>query len=240
MTNIRIFVNCGLSIDKEIKLEDKIFHYLANVMRVSINDSITFLNGIDGDFSANIISINKKYIIAKITGKIKNLQSRKFLGLIFTPIQKIDILLKGATELGATNFLPVITEYTNKSNLKLNKLEGNIIEAIEQCERNDFPKIEKIQKLEDILNKLNNDNSIIFFCEERTAVNNPINVFNDYKDKIKNKNIYALVGPEGGFSAKEKDLINSFKNTISINLGDTILRSETATISILSILKNFF
>ena len=240
MTNIRIFVNCGLSIDKEIKLEDKIFHYLANVMRVSINDSITFLNGIDGDFSANIISINKKYIIAKITGKIKNLQSRKFLGLIFTPIQKIDILLKGATELGATNFLPVITEYTNKSNLKLNKLEGNIIEAIEQCERNDFPKIEKIQKLEDVLNKINNDNNIIFFCEERTAVNNPINVFNDYKDKIKNKNIYALVGPEGGFSSKEKDLINSFKNTISINLGDTILRSETATISILSILKNFF
>lgn len=240
MTNIRIFVNCSLSIGKEIKLEDKIFHYLANVMRVNINDSITFLNGIDGDFFANIISINKKFIITKIISKTRDLQNRKFLGLIFAPIQKIDILLKGATELGTTNFLPITTEYTNKSNLKINKLEGNIIEAIEQCERNDLPKIEKMQKLEVVLNKLNNDNNIIFFCEERTAINNPINVFNNYKDKIKNKNLYALVGPEGGFSTKEKDLINSFKNIISINLGDTILRSETATISILSILKNFF
>ena len=156
MTNIRIFIRDDLSINKEIKLEDKIFHYLANVMRVSINDSITFLNGVDGDFSASIISINKKYIIAKITGKIKNLQSRKFLGLIFAPIQKMDILLKGATELGATNFIPVITEYTNKSNLKLNKVEGNIPMSDNERAYREYLLAEKMRKFrsrEDIIQR---------------------------------------------------------------------------------------
>lgn len=240
MSNIRIFVNCELFIESEIKIEDKTFHYLANVMRVEVGDEVKLIDGINGEFLSFVKSVNKKYLILKIVERIKNLDSRKFLGLIFAPIQKVDILLKGATELGVTHFLPVITEYTSKSNLKLNKIEGNVIEAIEQCERNDMPKINKLQYLNDVLKNLNNENNIIFFCEERTSNNQPLDIYKNYKNKIINKSIYALIGPEGGFSLKEKELIKSFDNVVSVNLGDTILRSETATISVLSIIKTLF
>ena len=37
-----------------------------------------------------------------------------------------------------------------------------------------------------------------------------------------------LIGPEGGFSDEERDLIKGEKNVISVSLGDTILRSDTA------------
>ena len=88
------------------------------------------------------------------------------------------------------------------------------------------------------MDELQNTNSLIFFCEERTGNNSIKNIIQN--TKITDQKIYALVGPEGGFSNKEKELINSYKNTISVNLGKNILRTETATISILSILKNMF
>ena len=240
MSHIRIFVNCELIAESDVKIEDKTFHYLANVMRVEVGDEVRLIDGVNGGFLSFVKSVNKKYLILKVIKKIKNLDNRQFLGLIFAPIQKIDILLKGATELGTTCFFPVITEYTNKINLKLNKIEGNIIEAIEQCERNDMPKVNKLQYLNDVLKNLDNENNIIFFCEERSLNNQPLEIYKKYKSKIINKSIYALIGPEGGFSSEEKELIKSFNNVISINLGDTILRSETATISVLSIIKTLF
>ena len=103
-----------------------------------------------------------------------------------------------------------------------------------------MPNIAKTVSLNERLQELNNEKNIIFFCEERTSNNSPLNIYNNSKDYINNKNIYVLIGPEGGFSQKEKEIINSFKNIISINLGDTILRSETATISALSIIKAFY
>lgn len=240
MSNIRIFIDNKLENDSDIKIIDKTFHYLANVMRVKNGDEIRLINGIDGEFLSNIISINKKYLVLKILKKNKDFCKRKFLGLIFSPIQKIDLLLKGATELGTTDFFPVITEYTTKSNIKINKIKDNIIEAVEQSERVDLPRFDKSQKLFDILKKIDNENNVVFFCEERSLNNVPLNIYNNFKNDISDKKIYALIGPEGGFSKKEKDMINSFKNVISINLGDTILRSETAAVSILSIIKAFY
>lgn len=232
----RIFLKEKLELNKEIKITDKLHHYLINVMRSVIGDNITLINGIDGEFLSKITFANNKYCTLKIIEKTKNYYEEPFLGLIFAPIQKIDILLKSATELGVSNFYPIKTDYSNKD-IKDNKLEGNIIEAVEQCERLDFPKIHKIQNLKEILDELQNTNSLIFFCEERTSNNSIKSIIQN--TKILDKKIYALVGPEGGFSNKEKDLINSYKNTISVNLGKNILRTETATISILSILKNF-
>lgn len=240
MSTIRIFVNEEIGIGNEIIITDNIFHYLSNVMRVRVEDKINIINGLDGEFLSVILKINKKNLTLKVINKVKDVQYRKFLGLIFAPIQKIDILLKGATELGATAFFPIITEYTNKKNLKLNKIQSNVIEAIEQCERTDLPIINSMQSLSNTLKELDKKENIIFFCEERTSGNQILNLYKNLKNTITNKNIYALIGPEGGFSTEEKKLINSYKNVISINLGDTILRSETAAVSILSILKAFF
>lgn len=233
----RIFLHEDLQLNKEIKILDKTYHYIKNVMRCSKGDSIILINGKDGEFLSNITFLNNKYIILTITKKTKDYKPQPFLGLIFSPIQKLDLLLKGATELGTTNFLPITTIHTNKSNIKQNKFEGNIIEAIEQSERLDLPKIEQIASIKTTLDKLC-DNSIIFFCEERTSQNSPLEIYKN--TRISNKNIYALVGPEGGFSDDEKQLIKSYKNVISISLGDTILRTETAAISILSIIKAFY
>lgn len=231
----RIFINDELSLDREIKITDKTFHYIANVMKCKLDSEIILINGKDGEFLSKIVFINNKYLVLKIIEKIKDFLRQPFMGLIFSPIQKIDLLLKGATELGVTNFFPVNTNFTNKSNIKINRIDGNIIEAVEQSERLDLPEVDKIDTLKNTLDRISRENSIIFFCEERSGKNSPMEVYRN--TNVDNKKIYALVGPEGGFSESEKELIKSYGNVVSITLGNTILRAETAVTSILSILK---
>ena len=233
----RIFVNENLDINKEIKLTDKQHHYLYNVIKSSLGNNIILINGMDGEFLSKIIFLNNKHIILKIFEKIRNYVKQNFIGLIIPIIQKIDIVLKASTEIGVTDFFFIKTEYSKNNIFKDNKIEGNIIEAIEQSERLDFPNIHKISTIKNILDTLNSDENLIFFCEERTSNNSFKSVINNLD--FKNKKIYCLVGAEAGFSNEEKRIINSYKNVVSISLGNNILRTETATISILSLIKNF-
>jgi 16S rRNA (uracil1498-N3)-methyltransferase len=232
---LRIFLNQVLNIGKEIKISDKLHHYIANVMRCVVGNEVYIVNGKDGEFLAKIIYINNKYCILRIESKTKDYHKKDFFGLIFSPVQKIDLVLKSATELGVTDFFPINTKYTNKNICKMNKIEGNIIEAVEQSERLDLPNIHKTLSLEQILEILKCEDSIIFFCEERKAKNDIKYVLDNIN--VKGKKIYTLVGPEGGFSEEEKKLIKSYNNVVSVSLGDTILRTETATIVILGIVK---
>lgn len=234
---LRIFLKENLEIEKEFKISDKIYHYIVNVMKNKVGDEIFIVNGKDGEFLSEITFLNNKYCILKIKNKVRDYYKENFLGLIFAPIQKIELVLKSATEIGVSDFFPIDTDFTtNKNLLKTNKIEGNIIEAVEQSERLDLPNVHRIENLKDILEKLKNEDSIIFFCEERTGENSIKEVLKNIK--VDTKRVYALVGAEGGFSDKEKKLIKSYQNVVSVSLGGTILRAETATITILSILKN--
>jgi 16S rRNA (uracil1498-N3)-methyltransferase len=231
----RIFIKDNLFIGKEILLKDNSFHYINNVLRSKLDDKIILINGKDGEFVSVITVIKNRHCILYISHKNKDYRKEPFLGLIFAPIQKIDLLIKNAVELGVTDFYPIKTDYSN--HFKINRVENNIIEGVEQSERLDFPILNKIEQLDNILFKIND--GIILFCDERSE-NNYIKdiIFKlnaDYKN-INNK-IYCLVGPEGGFSQKEKELIKNNNNVISISLGNTILRSETAVSSILSLTK---
>ena len=63
-----------------------------------------------------------------------------------------------------------------------------------------------------------------------------IDQLNEIKNSSKNKKINLIVGPEGDFSDSEKKIINE-KNFIKVNLGRTILRTETAIVSLISIIN---
>lgn len=230
MKVIRLFIKENINIDNIITITN--IHYIINVMRRKNGDNIILINGKDGEFLSEIIEIKKQFIKVKVLNKLRDFYQEKFLGLIFSPIQKIDLLLKNATELGATNFLPFKSDFCQYS-YKQEKYESNIIEAIEQCERTDFPIINKEDKLKNILDKLNNENNLIIFCEERSK-----NLISNVMQKINlSKNIYLIVGCEGGFSENEKNLINSYQNVVSISLGNRILRTENAISVILGIIN---
>lgn len=229
MAIIRIFENQTIKINQILETDKT--HYLNNVMRCKVGQKIIIINGTNCEFLGEIKHIAKQKIDILIEKQTKEKQIPSFLGLIFSSIQKIDILLKTSIELGVTNFYPFKSQNT-QTKCKKDRMINNIIEAVEQSERLDFPTIQKEDSLKNVLENLNNIDNQIFFCEERSDNNNLNSIRVD-----NNKKNYILIGPEGGFTNEEITLINSYNNVISINLGDKILRTETAAASMLSIIN---
>jgi 16S rRNA (uracil1498-N3)-methyltransferase len=137
-------------------------------------------------------------------------------------------MIQKATELGITKFLPIIFDRTIVRKINKERLEKVIIEAAEQSNRIQIPKIEQLQNLNSFLNK--NDVDLIF--TDLNSSNNKLDL-----KKLSSKPICIVVGPEGDFSEHERDEILSYKGVQAIKINENILRSETAVISAISIIN---
>ena len=137
--------------------------------------------------------------------------------------------MQKAVELGVSKLVPCKTEYSNFEKLNYKNLELNAIEASQQCERLDVPKIEKIISLKSLLNDFPSDRALIFCDESDSSLPS---IYEKVKSKVSNYSKWAvIIGPEGGFSEQEKKLLIEEKNVLSVTLGKRILRSDTAAIS---------
>ncbi len=231
---IRLYYPRQLSIKNLIKLENKQVHYLINVMRKKIDDSILVFNSVNGEFLAKITEISKNTIIVDIIKKIRDVKIENDIWLLFAPVKKSpnEYIVQKATELGVSKIIPVITERTITKNLNLKRMQDIAIESSEQCDRITIPEVCAIKKLRDLILNWDNDR-IIFFCDETIRSNDVVKI--DYQN-LPTKSFGAiLVGPEGGFSANERSYLREKKFIRPIDLGPRILRSDTAVTAALSL-----
>ena len=234
----RIFVNKELALDKMIYVKEKQHHFLKNVLRVKIDDEIMVFDNQTGEWFSRVISINRDNIVLEVLKKNKKIVDELDIWLVFSPIKvnRLNITIQKATELGVSKLIPCITNYTNDNFLNYKNLNSNIIEAAEQCERLTLPILENQIKLQDYLTNHPMDRALVF-CNENNKTNE--SMFNSIlKIKNKFKKWSLLIGPEGGFSDKEIIEIEKLDNCFPVSLGARILRSDTATTSALFCLQS--
>lgn len=150
--------------------------------------------------------------------------------------QKMDLILQKLTELGVETIIPLKTE---RSIVKLDEIRfakklvrWQMIckEASEQSFRNVIPNITNVMTIDDLKN-IDIDTKLVCSTKEKD------NIINKYVDNLrKDDNIIFVIGPEGGLSANEEDKLNSYGYK-SISLGNRILRVETATFFVASIIN---
>ena len=227
MSNIRLFFPESLSINLNSKLDKSQSHYLAKVMRTNIGENFSLFNQ-NGEWEAKITKITKGIVEFSITKKLRSNTDEKEIWLAFAPIKLnyLNLMIQKATELGVTKFIPILTERTIVRKINQNRINKIIVEASEQSNRLKVPKLEEIVKLDNFL-KFNQKTNIIF---------GDLNT-NNNKLIIKNTEpLCILIGPEGDFTAKEREKILKLKNIIPLKINENILRAETAAISIISII----
>ena len=231
---VRIYLDKKLNLDLDLILEKEDAHYLKNVMRLREGDNVFLFNSKDGEFKGEITSSDKKNTKVKLISKIENINKTGNISLIFSLIKssKLDYLIQKCTEVGVKSFSPVISEKSVAKNLNIQRIERIIKESCEQSNQLYVPAIHAVEKLEKKLKSLDK-NSIVFF----TDINSSNKKIEEVLKNNKNREFYLLIGPEGDFSLKERDLLNSMSNCISISLGQNILRSETAAVVGLTILN---
>ena len=229
MSNIRLFFSATLSTDMIDKLDKSQSHYLTKVMRVKENEVFSLFNK-NGEWEAKILQISKSIVEFKTIKQLRQKEITKELWLAFSPIKSNyqNFMIQKATELGVTKFLPIIFDRTVVRKINKERLEKIIIEASEQSNRINIPKIENSQNLSSFLKK----NSINLIFTDLNSNNNKID-----KSKLTDKPICIIIGPEGDFSESEREEILSFKGVQPIKINDNILRTETAVISTISIIN---
>ena len=228
MSNIRLFFEKSLSLNFISKLDKTQSHYLLKVMRINLGESFSLFNQ-NGEWEAKVKNIIKGIIEFTIIKKIRSTRNEKEIWLAFAPIKLnyLNVMIQKATEIGVTRFIPILTERTIVRKLNDKRINKIIIEAAEQSNRLKVPSLDKLIKL-DIFLKSNQYTNIIF---------GDLNT-NNKKIDLKNKDpLCILIGPEGDFSIKERENILKLKNIIPLKINDNILRSETAAISMISIIS---
>lgn len=228
----RLYTDQNLNINGDVELDSGQAHYLGNVLRRKVSDPIRLFNGRDGEWLGTLNEISKKRGSARLEKQlIAQPENVRRIHLIFTPIKKhrMDWLIEKAVELGVTDFHPILTQNTEVRKIKTERLASQIFEAAEQCERLSIPKLHELTKADILLDKSLEDIQILS-CLERFKTQ-PL------KDMQINsaKDIAFLIGPEGGFTAEEKDQIA--QHTTPVGLGETILRCETAVVKALCLIN---
>ncbi len=235
---VRLFVEEALSDGGSVGATSEQAHYLRSVLRLSAGAEIWLFNGRDGEWRATIDGIGKGWASLALIGQTRPQRSPPDIWLLFAPIKRarIDFLLQKSVELGATRLMPVITERTNVERVKPERLRANAIEAAEQCERLEVPEIDAPQKLDRLLDGWD-PNRRIFACFEAgpdvSAFADILSKSGAYGEKCHNAGI--LVGPEGGFSNAELEILRQKPFVSPVGLGPRILRAETAAVAALSI-----
>jgi len=151
---------------------------------------------------------------------------------------KMDLILQKSVELGVNKIIPLkvsrcVVNYDKKEDKKLLRWQKIMQEASSQSKRLNIPVIDKINNLDDLIG-LNYDYK--FLCSVNESSQTIKMVLQNVKvcDRI-----IFVIGPEGGFSDSEESYLvqNGF---IRISLGDLVLRTETASLTILSMINYHF
>ena len=228
MSNIRLFFKESLSLNLNSVLDRSQSHYLSKVMRIRTGENFSLFNQ-SGEWEAKVDNINKGIVEFTIMKKLRSPNNEKEIWLAFSPIKLnyLNLMIQKATEIGITRFIPILTERTVVRKLNEKRINKIIIEASEQSNRLKVPSLDKLTKLDTFLKS--NQNTNIIFGDLNT---------DNKKIDLKNRDpLCVLIGPEGDFSIKERKNILKLKNIIPLKINDNILRSETAAISMISIIS---
>tara|TARA_B100001996_G_scaffold282925_1_gene223237 strand:- start:48 stop:758 length:711 start_codon:yes stop_codon:yes gene_type:complete len=233
MSNIRLFFPESLSINLSSKLDKSQSHYINKVMRIKEKETFSLFNS-SGEWEVKINRISKGIVEFSVIKQLRSQENSNEIWLAFSPIKSnyFNFMIQKSTELGITKFLPIIFDRTIVRKINKQRLEKIIIEAAEQSNRINIPKIEKPQNLKSFLIKNKSKINLIF--TDLNSKNKKLDL-----NKLTSKPLCIIIGPEGDFSEAEREEILSYEGINSIKINENILRSETAAISTISIVNYF-
>ena len=224
----RLFIDLPLEPEAAPVVDGSAAHYLLGVMRLKVGDPVLIFDNRSGEWLAVIADAAKRSLTLRIERQVRAIEQVPDLWLCFAPVKKarLDWIIEKATELGVARLQPVITERTIVERVKSERLEAQIVEACEQCGRTALPTLAEPVKLPQLLKNWPSGRALLFADEaggvSLAGIDAP-------------PPAAILVGPEGGFTPRERELLIAHAAVRRIALGPRILRAETAAIAAISL-----
>lgn len=233
----RLHVDHALEKGARVPLDRSQANYLGNVLRMKAGDPVLVFNGRDGEWLAVLVVEGRKAHALDVGERQRVQPVHPDLDYLFAPLKqaRLDYMVGKAVEMGVGRLRPVLTRHGQVTRINLQRATSNIIEAAEQCGVLAVPTIDEPTALAEMLDAWagHDADRRIIFCDESHEDQDPTTVLAGLSPSP----LAVLVGPEGGFSAAEREHLRSLPFVTALPLGPRILRADTAAVAALALVQ---
>jgi 16S rRNA (uracil1498-N3)-methyltransferase len=212
--------------DDTYRLSEEESKHCVRVLRLTEGDTLFLVDG-RGQFCQAVITVaHPKACMLKVVDRKVNYGKREYgLTIAVSPTKNIDRyewFLEKGTEIGIDSVIPLISRYSERKEIKPERLEKVMISAIKQSIKAYLPELKPLMSFKELMKTPFDGQKFIAHCNEGEKIL--------LRDAVgRGKEVLILIGPEGDFSNEEVALAlnNGF---IPVSLGDSRLRTETAAL----------
>jgi 16S rRNA (uracil1498-N3)-methyltransferase len=211
-------------IDNISQLPEYESQHCVKVLRMRSGDKLTVTDGKGFFYDCELIDANSKGCTISVLNRYEVPTGRNFkLHIAFSPTKQMDRnewFIEKATEIGIDKFTPIYSNFSERKDIKTERLKKIAISAIKQSQQASLPEIDIQVSFNDFISMQFNSKKYIAHCYDKPKT--PLTqIYNKGDDAL------ILIGPEGDFS--EEEVESAIKNGFEpISLGETRLRTETA------------
>ena len=226
---VRLHLDAPLAPGQPAPLSREQAHYLFTVMRLQPGEAVAVFNSRDGEFRAVVGEAGRRSGVLTVEAALRPPAPPPDIWLVFAPLRKArtDFIVEKAVELGVARLVPVSTDRCNTGRVNKDRLRAHAIEAAEQCGAVHVPEVAPIVALHDLLRPLAASRRV-WWCDEALAAERGPPAFAPGPGAI-------VIGPEGGWTDRERGLFAALPGANAIRLGPRILRAETAALAALTL-----
>ena len=222
-----------LEADKVRIFDRNTLQQMTKVLRFRKGDKCVLMDGNGTKAEATVEELHSKVAVLHVQNRSVSPAPARKLRLYCAISKKpatFEFILQKATELRATDLIPLITERCQVKFLKKQeRLLAIVKEATEQCENPFLPEMHEAMELDALLENL--PSGKLLAGDPRT--------FDDQLKNIKldaTEDINLIIGPEGGLTKEELEAIQKAGGTL-FQLGESVLRMETAALASLAVIQ---
>lgn len=224
----------GLSAADQLILPEETSKHCIQVLRMQEGEQMILTDGKGKKLTATIVNADRKHCVVKINNSRFERQNKRKITIAMSLLKntsRFEWFLEKATEIGISEIIPLICKRTEKQYFRSDRMQQIVVSAMLQSQQSWLPVLQEPTSFDKLINGKNYTIKLIAHCEE------------DKKQEIKDikaaDEAIILIGPEGDFTGDEiqQALQNNYK---PVSLGATRLRTETAGVVAITLLRNQF
>lgn len=233
----KFYIQNSLTKNSIVTIDGDEFLHITKVLRKKVGDKICLINDSGNDYTAEIIDIAKNNLQIKIVDESISKTETTNNVTVFQALVKADkfeLITQKLTELGVKSIVPFYSSFcqVKPNTTRLDRLEKISIEALKQCGRSKKVEIENVITFDQMRQSLSKFD-IVLFAYENSCIDLKKELIQSNENK--SQNIAIIIGSEGGFSEEENNQLLALKNVKQVSLGNRILRAETASVALTSV-----
>ena len=238
----QFFVEPGQIQGNKVIITGKDVNHIKNVLRMKAEEEISVSNGVDGkEYRCGIKELSGEEIICEvrfIREEGVELPAKVYLFQGLPKADKMEWIIQKAVELGVYEIIPVAVKRAvvkldgRKAESRVLRWQGIAGAAAKQSKRGIVPRVRNVMSFQEAINYSRQADIKLIPYELAEGMEKTREVFDSLQP---GKDIAVFIGTEGGFSPEEIETAAK-EGVVPITLGKRILRTETAGMTVLSII----